>query len=163
MLPRHAECQAFPRPDRMRPAGIEPTHPAWQAGRLPLHHGRKNLLTKLSKTIRTPGQTRTGVTAVREPGTDWHGCQLVASPLDDQCLSCWMLDVFNSVGPEGLEPSPAWVRTRDAAANTSVPNCFHVECRFSISSNHHGIDVFVGTLEPSQVGVEGIEPSAHVL
>lgn len=25
---------------KMRPAGIEPTHPAWQAGRLPLHHGR---------------------------------------------------------------------------------------------------------------------------
>jgi hypothetical protein len=25
------------------------------------------------------------------------------------------------VGPEGLEPSPAWVRTRDAAANTSIP------------------------------------------
>ena len=34
---------------KMRPAGIEPTHPAWQAGRLPLHHGRKILLTKLSK------------------------------------------------------------------------------------------------------------------
>lgn len=34
---------------KMRPAGIEPTHPAWQAGRLPLHHGRKLLLTKLSK------------------------------------------------------------------------------------------------------------------
>ena len=39
-----------------------------------------------------------------------------SSPLDHQC--------FFSVGPEGLEPSPAWVRTRDAAANTSVPNCF---------------------------------------
>ena len=25
------------------------------------------------------------------------------------------------MGPEGLEPSPAWVRTRDPAANTSVP------------------------------------------
>ncbi len=25
------------------------------------------------------------------------------------------------MGPEGLEPSPAWVRTRDAAANTSIP------------------------------------------
>ena len=36
-----------------------------------------------------------------------------SSPLDDQCLL--------SVGPEGIEPSPAWVRTRDAAGNTSVP------------------------------------------
>ena len=50
----------------MRPAGIEPTHPAWQAGRLPLHHGRKTMQTKLSKIIRAPGRTRTGVAAVRE-------------------------------------------------------------------------------------------------
>ena len=46
--------------------------------------------------------------------------------------------LYFSVGPEGLEPSPAWVRTRDAAANTSVPICL-------------------------SVGVEGIEPSAHDL
>lgn len=58
--------QAFPRPEEMRPAGIEPTHPAWQAGRLPLHHGRKAMQTKLSKSIRAPGRTRTGVAAVRE-------------------------------------------------------------------------------------------------
>ncbi len=51
---------------KMRPAGIEPTHPAWQAGRLPLHHGRKAMRTKLSKNIRAPGRTRTGVAAVRE-------------------------------------------------------------------------------------------------
>ena len=33
---------------------------------------------------------------------------------------------FFRVGPEGLEPSPAWVRTRNAAANTSVPKAIHV-------------------------------------
>ena len=32
-------------------------------------------------------------------------------PLDDQCLS---------VGPEVLEPSPTWLRARDAAASTLV-------------------------------------------
>ena len=30
---------AFLRPDSEHPAGIEPARPAWQAGRLPLHHG----------------------------------------------------------------------------------------------------------------------------
>src|SRR6185437_15822298 len=42
-----------------------------------------------------------------------------------------------SVGPDGLEPSPAWVRTRYAAANTLIP---------SLSRS------------PS-IGTEGIEPS----
>ena len=51
---------------QVRPAGIEPTHPAWQAGRLPLHHGRKAMRRKLSKISRAPGRTRTGVAAVRE-------------------------------------------------------------------------------------------------
>ena len=57
---------------KMRPAGIEPTHPAWQAGRLPLHHGRMTLLTKLSKirdakrSFRAPGRTRTDVAALRK-------------------------------------------------------------------------------------------------
>ncbi len=68
-----------------------------------------------------------------------------------------------SVGLEGLEPSPAWVRTRDAAANTSVPNCFRVERVFSMVLNRKSYDVFAGALKPSKVGVEGIEPSAHDL
>ncbi len=53
------------------PAGIEPAHPAWRAGRLPLHHGCKTLRSQ--------------------------------------------------VGPEGLEPSPRWLRARYAAANTWIP------------------------------------------
>ena len=36
-------------------------------------------------------------------------------PLDDQCF-------FHSVGPEGLEPSPTWLRARHAAANTLIPS-----------------------------------------
>ena len=35
--------------------------------------------------------------------------------------SDFLIRHFLRVGPEGLEPSPAWVRTRDAAANTSIP------------------------------------------
>src|SRR5262249_3859814 len=31
-------CHGAQSPER--PAGIEPAHPAWRAGRLPLHHGR---------------------------------------------------------------------------------------------------------------------------
>ena len=39
----------------------------------------------------------------------------VSLPLDDQCL-------LFSVGPEGLEPSPARLSAGDAAANTLVPS-----------------------------------------
>ena len=39
-----------------------------------------------------------------------------SSPLDDQCLHVL------SVGPEGLEPSPTWLRARHAAANTLIPS-----------------------------------------
>jgi hypothetical protein len=46
-----------------------------------------------------------------------------------------------SVGPDGLEPSPTWIRTRYAAANTLIP---------SLSRS------------PS-FGTEGIEPSARTL
>jgi hypothetical protein len=40
-----------------------------------------------------------------------------SSPLDHQCKIRSEL----RVGPEGLEPSPTWLRARRAAANTSVP------------------------------------------
>jgi hypothetical protein len=65
-----------------------------------------------------------------EPSLPHYECGVL--PLDHQCLL--------SVGLEGLEPSPAWVRTRDAAANTSIP--------------------FVCL---SSVGAVGVEPTAHVL
>ena len=89
-----------------------------------------------------------------------------SSPLDDQCLwsrgsrvesrgpelgsypSLWLstLDTQPStflVGPEGFEPSLAWLRARCAASNTSVPS-FNSCCCYS-------------------VGAEGIEPSTCVL
>jgi hypothetical protein len=43
-----------------------------------------------------------------------------SSPLDHQCTIRSEL----RVGPEGLEPSPTWLRARRAAANTSVPFSF---------------------------------------
>ena len=40
-----------------------------------------------------------------------------SSPLDDQCK-------IIGVGPEGLEPSPAWLRARGSAARALVPMSF---------------------------------------
>ena len=39
-----------------------------------------------------------------------------SSPLDDQCND-------RRVGPEGLEPSPAWLRARRSATRALVPTC----------------------------------------
>jgi hypothetical protein len=45
-----------------------------------------------------------------------------SSPLDDQCLPTVL-----SVGSEGLEPSPTWLRARHAATSTLIPLlCFDV-------------------------------------
>jgi hypothetical protein len=47
------------------PAGVEPAHPPWQGGRLPLHHGHRSTASELSKRPRAPGGTRTHVAALR--------------------------------------------------------------------------------------------------
>ena len=51
---------------------------------------------------------------------------------------------YLSVGSEGLEPSPTWLRARRAAANTLIPS------------------FVVLSAEPA-VGAEGIEPSTWSL
>jgi hypothetical protein len=86
-----------------RPAGIEPTHPPWQGSRLPLHHGRLSVTTKLSNSESTgpDSNRRHRITGAES----W--------PLDDQCL-------LLSVGPEGLERSPPRLRAGNAAANTLI-------------------------------------------
>ena len=110
MRPRHAESQTFPRPKNERPAGIEPALPPWQGSRLPLHHGRLSVTTKLStsespRLWRAKGTTPDSNRCIRITGAEsW--------PLDDQCLF--------SVGPEGLEPSPPRLRAGNAAANTLI-------------------------------------------
>ena len=87
---------------RERPAGVEPALPPWQGSRLPLHHGRLSVTTKLSNSKSTgpDSNRRHRITGAES----W--------PLDDQCLL--------SVGPEGLEPSPARLRAGNAAANTLI-------------------------------------------
>ena len=84
-----------------RPAGIEPALPPWQGSRLPLHHGRLSVTTKLSNSKSTgpDSNRRHRITGAES----W--------PLDDQCLL--------PVGPEGLEPSPA--RLRAAGTRHTAP------------------------------------------
>ena len=74
-----------------------------QESTIPLHHGRVESLVELSK-IRAPGGTRTHVAALR-----------VRNPRR------WTTSAFRSVGSEGLEPSPTWLRARHAAASTLIP------------------------------------------
>ncbi len=38
-----------------RPAGVEPALPAWQAGRLPLHHGRFLRVSSIDAQAKMPG------------------------------------------------------------------------------------------------------------
>lgn len=66
-----------------------------------------------------------GILAAGPPVPDPCGQPSAARDLDGRPNR---LNVGQSaeVGPEGLEPSPAWVRTRDAAANTSIPICLAV-------------------------------------
>jgi hypothetical protein len=107
---RRPHSGPYGREHRECPAGVEPTLPPWQSGRLPLHHGHihRGRIVKDSEGTEWDSNPRFRVTKAE------------SSPLDHQCKIRSKL----RVGPEGLEPSPAWVRTRCAAANTSVPFVF---------------------------------------
>jgi hypothetical protein len=61
---------------------------------------------ELSKNPRAPGGTRTHVSALR-----------------GRCLRLWTTSAepHFGVGPEGLEPSPVWLRARCSAARALVP------------------------------------------
>lgn len=110
---RAPEARGFPsyptHRNEKRPAGVEPALPPWQGSRLPLHHGRIESLVELSK-IRALGGTRTHVAALRVRGP-----------------RRWTTSAFHSVGSEGLEPSPTWLRARHAAASTLIP-CSCLSC-----------------------------------
>ena len=64
---------------RKHPAGVEPALPAWQAGRLPLHHGCKVVASNCQR-------------AHVDKSTGWDSnprrriTGAVSSPLDDQCV-----------------------------------------------------------------------------
>ena len=85
-----------------------------------------------------------------------------SSPLDDQCLSL-------SVGPEGLEPSPTWLRARHAAANTLIPfrfssSFFFLFCVHHPRGGNRTLDLILirDLLQPlsyaRSVGPKGVEP-----
>ena len=69
-----------------------------------------------------------------EPTSPHYECGILAAGLPVP---------FIQVGPEGLEPSPTWLRARHAASNTLIPcSCFASRC-----------------LSARTIGAEGIEPS----
>ena len=131
-----------------RPAGVEPALPPWQGSRLPLHHGRVESLVELSK-IRAPGGTRTHVAALRVRGP-----------------RRWTTSAFHSVGSEGLEPSPTWLRARHAASNTLIPCSCFVSCCLCAQSWRGGnrtldlvlIRDLLSPLSYAPVGPKGVEP-----
>ena len=111
-----------------RPAGIEPALPPWQGSRLPLHHGR-SVGSRIVKDPTTCSATRLGTAGKsatclqrfrvqRAPG----GTRTLVAALRVRCPCRWTTSAWFSVGPEGLEPSPARLRAGDAAANTLVPS-----------------------------------------
>ena len=102
---------------KKRPAGVEPALPPWQGSRLPLHHGR--VVWSNCQRTRAMGGTRTHVPA-DQPSVGARSAE--SSPLDHPCIS--------SVGSEGLEPSPTWLRARHAAASTLIP-LFHLGSQIS--------------------------------
>ena len=88
---------------RKCPAGVEPARSPWQGERLPLHHGHcdRRRIVKETQSTGWGSNPRHRLT------------RAVSCLLDHQCMP--------RVGPEGLEPSPAWLRARCAAANTLAP------------------------------------------
>ncbi len=88
---------------RKCPTGVEPARSPWQGERLPLHHGHcdRRRIVKETQSTGWGSNPRHRLT------------RAVSCLLDHQCMP--------RVGPEGLEPSPAWLRARCAAANTLVP------------------------------------------
>ncbi len=88
---------------RKCPAGFEPARSPWQGERLPLHHGHydRRRIVKETQSTGWGSNPRHRLT------------RAVSCLLDHQCKP--------RVGPEGLEPSLAWLRARCAAANTLVP------------------------------------------
>jgi hypothetical protein len=85
------------------PAGVEPARSPWQGERLPLHPGHCDRRRFVKETQSTGWGSNPRHRLTRA----------VSCLLDHQCMP--------RVGPEGLEPSPAWLRARCAAANTLVP------------------------------------------
>ena len=107
----------------LHPAGVEPAHPPWRDGTLPLRHRciHSGRIVKEQVARRANDVPLQNIRDRGRKSTGWDSnprCRVTSaesSPLDDQCAF--------PVGPDGLEPSPARVRTECAAANTLIPCC----------------------------------------
>ena len=95
----------FPTSRTKCPAGVEPALPPWQGDRLPLHHGHSPPMTNCQRNR----EHRVGL----EPTSPHYGCGIFAArrPVPK-----------SKMGPEGLEPSPAWLRARGSATRALVPS-----------------------------------------
>ena len=103
-----------------RPAGIEPALPPWQGSRLPLHHGRLSITTKLSNSESTgPDSNR----RIRITGAGHRLTRMSVGRLAAR------RPVLITVGPEGLEPSP----TRLRAAGHPAPGSTRVLGRLPLT------------------------------
>ena len=108
-----------------RGEGIEPSSPGSKPGIVTNSDYPAVMLEDRivkDRNSRAPGATRTRVTADHRFG--WSPqCEILAArrPV--------LFTIYQSVEPEGLEPSPAWLRARDAAANTLVPSRFKQSAR----------------------------------
>jgi hypothetical protein len=94
----------FPTSRTKCPAGVEPALPPWQGDRLPLHHGHSSP----KPNCQGNREHRVGL----EPTSPHYGCGVLATrrPV-----------LITALGPEGLEPSPAWLRARGSATRALVP------------------------------------------
>ena len=77
----------------------------------------------------------------------------------------WTTSAINSVGPEGLEPSPGGLRVRCAAANTLIPSSAYVRAQNGRGGSRTlSLTLIRGPLWPLSyaplrpVGPKGLEP-----
>ena len=162
--------------------GFEPTISCSRSRRIPrLSHTLRSKAPSGSRT-RTSAMARQQAAATSWVHSNrWSNCQrskstgwdsnprrritgAESSPLDDQCLSSL------SVGPEGLEPSPTWLRARHAAANTLIPcSCFASRCARNRRGGNRTLDLvlirdllsplsYAPMLAKPTVGPKGVEP-----
>ena len=129
VLPGHAGYQASPRPETQSTQWE--SNPRFRHGKAAGYRYIMGawLEAKLSKSSRAPGGTRTLVAALRKRCLRrWitGACSCADGPcrsrFEDAFKPLTGIGQSAEVGPEGLEPSPAWARTRDAAASTSIPS-----------------------------------------
>ena len=112
VLPKHAGFQATPRTETK--SAQRELNPHFRHGKAAGYRYIMGASNRWSNCQRT--EHRVGL----EPTSPHYGCGVLAAgrPV-----------LFHSVGSEGLEPSPTWLRARHAAASTLIPcSCFASRC-----------------------------------